>query len=142
MANVKAAGAICYIVDGKDVLFLILRSSKFGEWGPPKGHAEPFESELETAARELYEEAGLKSLRFTPGFRETLTYTVKKKGVETQKDAVYFLCALETDEVTISPEHTEAHFATMDELDVLLPHENLKELYRKASDFIKKLKAP
>ena len=137
MNKLKAAGAICYLQDGKDTLFLVLRSSKNGEWGPPKGHAEPFESELETATRELYEEAGLRSVRFLPGFRETTAYSVIKKKETFEKEAIYFLCEMPNDEVTISSEHSEYHFATLDELDVILAHESMKEIFRKALQYIK-----
>jgi 8-oxo-dGTP pyrophosphatase MutT (NUDIX family) len=90
MADVKAAGAICYLQDGKKTFFLLLRSAKTGEWGPPKGHSEENESELETAVRELYEEAGIRRVSFTPGFREVLNYTVEKKGKMREKEVVFF----------------------------------------------------
>jgi bis(5'-nucleosidyl)-tetraphosphatase len=138
MADVKAAGAICYLQDGKKTFFLLLRSAKTGEWGPPKGHSEENESELETAVRELYEEAGIRRVSFTPGFREVLNYTVEKKGKMREKEVVFFLCKLDSDEVRISDEHTEAHFGTLDEIEVLVPHEDLRAVYRKALEFVSK----
>ena len=139
MAEINAAGAICYLQDGKNTLFLLLRSAKTGEWGPPKGHSEDDETELETAVRELYEEAGVRRVSFTPGFREVLTYTVEKKGSKRVKEVVFFLCQLESDDVRISDEHTEVHFGTVDEIEVLVPHEDLRAVYRKAAEFIAKL---
>jgi bis(5'-nucleosidyl)-tetraphosphatase len=136
--DVKAAGAICYLQDGKKTYFLLLRSAKTGEWGPPKGHAEEHESELETAVRELYEEAGLRRASFSPGFREVLHYSIEKKGKTRQKELVLFLCELESDDVKLSDEHTELHFGTLDEIEVLVPHEDLREVFRRAAEFIKK----
>ncbi len=134
--DLKAAGAICFMRDEKDVLFLLLRSSKHGEWGPPKGHAEPGETELETASRELYEEAGLRRVSFDPDFRETICYTVEKKGKKQLKEVVFFLCEISVEnveEVRLSHEHTEAHMATLDELEMMIPFEDLREIFRKAA---------
>jgi bis(5'-nucleosidyl)-tetraphosphatase len=138
MPDLKAAGAICYLKDGKHTLFLILRSSKNGEWGPPKGHASTGESEVETAARELYEETGVRRARFTPGFREVLHYTVEKKGKKQDKEVVYFLCELDSDDVKLSHEHNEAHLGTLDEVEQMVPHEDTKDVFRKAAKAIKK----
>ena len=137
--DVKAAGAICYLQDGKKTFFLILRSAKTGEWGPPKGHSEEEETELETAVRELYEEAGVRRASFTPGFREILKYTVEKKGKTREKEVALYLCKLDNDDVRISEEHTEVHFASLDEIEVLVPHEDLREVFRRAAEFIKKV---
>jgi len=137
MSDLKAAGAICYLQDGKKVFFLLLRSAKHGEWGPPKGHAEAGETEIETATRELYEEAGVRRGVFLPGFREAISYTVDKKGKKQSKEVVFFLCALESDEIKLSHEHSEFHFGTLDEVEVLLHHEDLREVFRKAAAHIK-----
>ena len=137
MPDLRAAGAVCYVPDGKKVLFLILRSAKHGGWGPPKGHAQEHETEIETATRELYEEAGLRQCRFDPSFRETITYSVEKKGKLYSKQVVYFLCPIDPDDVRLSDEHTELHWATMEEIDVLIPHESLKTVFRKALEHLK-----
>lgn len=139
MADLTAAGAICYLLDGKKIYFLLLRSASTGEWGPPKGHAEEGENDVETAARELFEEAGVRRASFTPGFREVLNYQVEKKGKVRSKELVLFICKLDDDTVELSDEHTETHFGTLDELEVLVPHEDLREVFRKAAAFIKKL---
>ncbi|HEY3320805.1 MAG TPA: NUDIX domain-containing protein [Planctomycetota bacterium] len=136
--EIHAAGAICYAREKKKVLFLLLRSAKHGEWGPPKGKAEPNETELETAMRELYEEAGLRRASFAADFRETLRYEVFKKGKTCPKEVIFFLCDMGEDEIRLSHEHTEAHLATMDEVEVLIPHEGLKEVFRNALKHIEK----
>lgn len=138
MSEVKAAGAICYLIDGRKTYYLLLRSAKTSEWGPAKGHAEEQETDVETAARELYEEAGIRRASFTPGFREAIHYKVEKKGQTRDKEVVFFLCELESDEIKLSKEHTESHFATLDEIEVLVPHEDLREIFRKAAKFIKR----
>ncbi len=57
-------------------------------WGLVKGHVEKNESEYDTARREIYEEVGLRSLMFVPGFRETVFYSPYNDCV---KEVVFFL---------------------------------------------------
>src|SRR5687768_2814210 len=125
MSEVNAAGAICFAQEGNKIFFLLLRSSKHGEWGPPKGHAEPGESELETATREFFEETGLRRISFEAGFREVISYPVEKKGKKHQKEVVFFLSRIDPDLVKLSAEHTEIHLGTLDEIEVLIPHEDV-----------------
>ena len=63
---------------------LILQTNNF--WSLPKGHMEPFESEQETALRELKEETGLSAV-LCPGFREMVSYPMS--GGRT-KQVVFF----------------------------------------------------
>jgi len=136
MSDVKAAGVICFAQEGKKTLFLMLRSSKHGEWGPPKGHAEPGETEIETATREFFEETGLRRISFESGFRESITYNVEKKGNKCLKEVVFFLCRIDPDLVQISAEHSEIHLGTIDEVEVLILHEDVKAVFRRAQEFI------
>lgn len=134
MADLKAAGAIIVARHGKETLFLVLRSSRHGEWGPPKGHAEDAENEYETACRELYEETGLRRITFDTGFREALAYRVERKGKVRQKEVVYFLGEIPVEtEIHLSSEHTEYHLATLDEIEFLIAHEDMREVFRKAN---------
>lgn len=64
----KTSGGLRYL--------LILQTNGF--WSLPKGHMEPFETETDTALRELKEETGL-SARLIPGFREMVCYSMSGK---------------------------------------------------------------
>jgi len=139
MADLNAAGVVCYTQDKKQFLYLLLRSSKHGEWGPPKGHADDGETDIETAARELYEEAGLRNVRYVHGYREVLRYTVNKKDKKLSKEVVFFLAEMDEGDIKLSHEHTEAHMASLDEVEVMVPHEDLRQLYRVADAHLKKL---
>ena len=138
MADIKAAGAILYVVEKNVAKYLILRSAHHGEWGPAKGHADDGETEIETAMREIYEETGFRRSKFIPGFREVLTYKVDKKKKRLKKEVIFFLCEMPADEVEISDEHTEAHLATIAELEIMLSHDDLKDIFRKADAFVRK----
>ena len=137
MADINAAGAIMYMIENGEPKYLILRSSHHGEWGPPKGHADEGESEIETAIREIFEETGFRRSTFISGFREVLTYKVDKKKKRLKKEVVFFLAEMPSDEVEISDEHTEAHLATMAEVEIMLSHDDLKEIIRRADAFVR-----
>ena len=137
MADLKSCGAICYVRDGKKMLFLVLRSAKHGGWGAPKGHAEPGETEIETAVRELFEETGVRHVDFAPDFRETIEYEVVKKGERHSKEAVYFLCSINPDELRLSHEHSELHLGPIEEIEMLVPHLAMQEIFRKALERLK-----
>lgn len=122
--------------------FLLLRSARWGEWGPPKGHVEEGESEVETAVRELYEECGLSSVRFTPGFRHVVEYFVRRDGKKNRKQAVYFMTRVVAEpEIRLSDEHVDYFWATPDEVETLVPHENLREVFRAAHKRLQEEKA-
>ena len=138
MADLMAAGVICFNNDGTQNHYLILRSAKHGEWGPPKGHADKDESDVETALRELHEEAGLRRVEFVPGYRQVLKYTVNRRDKKLSKEVVFFLARMSDENIALSSEHTEAHMATLDEVEIMVPHEDLRELFRKAEAHLKK----
>ncbi|MBA9036174.1 NUDIX hydrolase [Rhizobium leguminosarum] len=58
---IEQAGALCLRVSPKgEPLVLLVGSRRNGRWGLPKGHIDPGESSHEAAAREAYEEAGIR----------------------------------------------------------------------------------
>lgn len=58
---IEQAGALCLRLSPKrEQQVLLVGSRRNGRWGLPKGHIEPGESSHEAAAREAYEEAGVR----------------------------------------------------------------------------------
>lgn len=93
----KSCGAVIYRTESGVREYLLVLNKKGnvkGHWGFPKGHIEQNETEFETAAREIYEETGLRVV-FRGGIRVVSTYS-PKPGVT--KDAVYFLATLRNGE--------------------------------------------
>lgn len=95
----KSCGAVLFREKNGIRRFLLVRSVD-GHAGFPKGHAERGETERRTAARELFEETGLKAF-FLEGFREAVRY-VTPAGV--RKESVYFAAALVRGEPRPQPE--------------------------------------
>ncbi len=68
----RSCGVIPFRQTPKGIRYLLILQTN-GFWSLPKGHMELFESEQETALRELQEETGL-SAQLIPGFREMVSY--------------------------------------------------------------------
>ena len=87
----RSCGAILFreLPGGRE--YLLVRSARHGAWGFPKGHAEPGESERESASRELDEETGVREVEFLDGFREVARYPLPGREPVVQKEAVYLL---------------------------------------------------
>lgn len=69
-------------------MFVIVQEAS-GAYSLPKGHVEGNETEMQTAAREIQEETGLRPV-FLPGFRKTDEYDLAEKP-GTHKQVVYYL---------------------------------------------------
>lgn len=68
----RSCGVIPFHRTAEGLRYLILLQTN-GFWSFPKGHIEPFESEQDTALRELREETGLSAV-LVPDFREMVSY--------------------------------------------------------------------
>lgn len=93
----KSCGAIIFRNSdaGREYLLILNRKNNAkGHWGFPKGHTEPGENEYITAAREIYEETGLRVV-FCQDARVVTTYNPRP---DIEKDAVYFLATPRNDQ--------------------------------------------
>lgn len=76
--------------EGKWSVFLI-QHKKGRYWGFPKGHAEPNESQQESALRELKEETNLELVRFLQEEPIIEEYSFLLKGKRVYKRVLYFV---------------------------------------------------
>ncbi len=80
--------------------FLLVQHHK-GHWGFPKGHAEPGESPLDAATRELAEETGLHPARVLDDHPLTESYVfTNTRGRVVRKTVTYFIGFTADDRVT------------------------------------------
>ncbi|MDR3124453.1 MAG: NUDIX domain-containing protein [Endomicrobium sp.] len=135
MVKETSCGAVIYKIENANPVFLLVKSVKSSNWGLPKGHMEKGETEKETAVREIFEETGIKQLKFDDNFRQENVYIIDneettKLGYKIEKCVVYFLALsvgneiLEYDKKEIS-ENRWMNFQKLQEL--LLLH-NSKEI--------------
>jgi bis(5'-nucleosidyl)-tetraphosphatase len=136
----RACGFVLWRTDGVEKRYLVLVNRERGEAGLPKGHAEPGESDLDTARRETEEETGLRreDLDVEDGFRRELRYEAERRGRRFDKTVVYFLAEARGEgEVRLSPEHSA--FAWLPYRDALarLPFDTLRSVLREAALYLK-----
>lgn len=105
-------------------------------WDFSKGHIEPGEDPLRTAARELREETGIRDARFFPGFKENIRYFYRKSGEGMLKVVVFFLAETPTGDVTLSHEHAGYLWLPYDRAVKRLTFKNARDLLQKAEAFL------
>jgi bis(5'-nucleosidyl)-tetraphosphatase len=133
-----SAGAVIFRHTEEGTEFLLIYSERNGIWGFPKGHIEKGETETDAALREIFEETGLKRLKFADTFREEDIYPAVSRreefrGSEITKHSIYFLCETGNEEIqTDDTEITDYRWLPYSEAAEILPFESLKNILRKA----------
>ncbi len=100
----KSCGAVVFTEEGGERKYLIIRMN-LGHCGLPKGHTEKYESEVETAIREVREETGV-NITLVEGFRKSVEYSLSAR---TKKESVYFLGRFDGDEIKIQPSEVSSY---------------------------------
>ena len=119
--------------DGRD-LFLLVRH-KAGHWSFPKGHAEPGETEVQTARRELAEETGISVCDLVDAAVFAETYSIPKRDI--QKTVKYFLGFVKTQTVHIQPEEiTEYAWSTYEDALKRISFPEAQKILRSAHAFL------
>lgn len=111
----RSCGVLPYRQTADGIRYLLILQTN-GFWSLPKGHMEPFESEQETALRELREETGL-TADLSPDFREMVTYPMS--GGRT-KQVVLFPGRVSGDIRLQTSEAVDFRWVTLAEAKVLL----------------------
>ena len=129
----KSCGAVVYTGDGKDRRYLIIRMN-LGHCGLPKGHIEKFETERETAIREIREETGV-SVTLDPDFRRSVVYSLTPR---TTKESVYFLGRFDGDDVKIQESEVSSYkLCSYEEARRYITYENDRTILDAAEERLK-----
>lgn len=130
----KSCGAVIFKKENGNVSLLCLFQQHSQTYSVPKGHMEAFETEEETARREIKEETGL-SVDFVPGFRETIAYELPGGK---QKTVVLFLAeCTEQPEIGMDKISTYRWFSVQEAMAALPAW--YRTVIEKAEDFCCKL---
>ena len=128
----KSCGAVVCRRSSEMIEFLILHQKMSRTWSFPKGHAEAYETEEETAVREIKEETNI-TAELISGFRETVSYTIS--GL-VEKEVVLFL-ALTDSNVTPQFEEVEDFlWADRETALKLLSHSAYAEILPRAENML------
>ena len=137
-----SVGAFIYKIENNEILFLLVYSKRNNEWGFPKGHIEPNETEIETAKREIKEETGITNLTFVKDFRCCDTYKIKGTLSSTKnriidKNVIYYLASTKEDfKGSVDDEIGQHNWLKFEDCIKYLKYEKQKELIRKAFLFL------
>lgn len=130
MKREKSCGAI--VIDNDKVLII---KQKLGHFSFPKGHVEEGETEAETAIREVKEETGI-DIEVDTNYRYVTSYC-PKEGV--MKDVIFFLGKVIGGEpIPEEKEVSKVEFVSLNEAYDMLTHDDIKEIFNKVLEDIKK----
>lgn len=143
----QSYGVVPVFKEGGRWLFLLVQHStsrerapkeeRAGHWAFPKGHAEKNESPLQTAKRELAEEAGITDAEIVEGAEFSERYFFTFEGSTVRKMVTYFLGIVKSKEVHIQEaEIVDYKWATYEEALELATFENAKAMIRDARAFL------
>ena len=123
MKKEKSCGAIIF----KDNEVLLIKQTK-GHWDFPKGHVEEFETEVQTALREVKEETNV-DIIIDENYRYSMTY-IMDNGIE--KEVVFFVVKMIEGELIAQEEEvSDIKWIDYKEAFNVITYENTKELFRK-----------
>ena len=134
----RSAGAIVFHENKGERKYLLLKHHK-GHWDLPKGNIEAGEIPIETAKREVFEETGLRHLRFYEGFVKKIEYYYRRREGLVHKVVVYFLAETPVNNVRISCEHEDFTWLSFDKALKIATFKNTKRLLRYAERYLNKL---
>ena len=137
--RIFSAGGIVIKQDEDGPRILVTQHSKHKGWDFPKGHREIYESEEQTALREVEEETGVKA-EIIERVGET-KYFYYEEGERVLKTVVFYLMKyIGEGEATTAFEVSGTKWLPIDEVKDQLTFKDTKELWAKAKEKIEKLK--
>lgn len=126
------AGGIVLNNDGQ----VLVVNQNGNSWSLPKGHIDKDESELEAAVREIYEESGIRNLKFVKDFGSYERYRIGLDGEddksELKKIYMFLFRTKETNLKPIDPTNPEAKWVDIEKVTELLTHSKDKEFFLNA----------
>lgn len=129
----KSCGVILYRNCLKEIEFLLVKSKENGHWGFPKGHMEKYETEEQTAIREVFEETGL-SVILLDGFRTKIEYQLTEN---IYKEVIFFIGVPLKEFVSIQyDEIEEFKWFKYEDINHVLTFKNSQQAIMEAKEFI------
>ena len=128
-------GAIACTGAGDRLLYLLVHE-RSGHIGFPKGHIEPGETPLQCAAREVWEETGIR-VKLDEGFAEQVSYQIAE---HTCKHVCFYAATFAGQKLNPLPgEVRRALLLPYDEALEALTHEESRSMLRKAHRYFRTL---
>lgn len=122
--------------ESSEMQFLLIRHWA-GHWGFPKGHAEPGETAIATACRELEEETGIQSCKVLDDTSFIEQYSFKKDTQLVEKTVTYFVGTVESKAVTCQEQEIQAYtWVNFDTALATITFEQAKRILQRVHDYL------
>ena len=113
---------------------VLLVNQNQDSWSLPKGHIEPGEDERAAAEREIYEESGVRSLRFVKKLGQYERPRIARGGTENdfsemKSITMFFFRTDQKRLVPVDPENPEARWVPKNKVASHLTHPKDKEFF-------------
>lgn len=136
----RSCGAVVFTYQQGIIKYVIIRQKR-GIWGFPKGHCKKWESQKQTALREVKEEVGLTPV-VIDGFKEDEMYVTQHGSHQVNKRVTYFLAYYRDQPIIMQKDElSRAKLADYEEAMNLLAFDSKKRILTSADQFIKNLTA-
>lgn len=135
----KLGGGVVYRKEDSKIFFALVHDV-FGYWTLSKGHLEEGESVEEGTLRELKEELGLKELSLGKKLGENEYIASDPERGHVRRRVTYFLAETKDDELNLG-EHSgldDAQWFGENEIGTLKIYDDLRPLFKRAADMLKK----
>ena len=117
-----------------DYEFLIINQKTYNWsfWWFPKWHSEKWETELESAKRELEEEVWIKNININTKKTLWFSYNFEEKWIKYDKTVKYWIWFVKDKNVIIQKEELNGYKRTnYNDTINMLSHKNMKEVFKK-----------
>ena len=134
----KSYGVIPIFKNKDGFYILLVKNSKGGHWGLPKGTPEKDEKPIDTAKRELFEETGVKDIdiKTDPTFQEE--YDFEQNKIIYTKTITYYLGFVnKMTESNELDEIDELKWVKIDEAKNTLTHQSAIDVVNKLTEYLK-----
>jgi len=136
--EVKSYGVIPVFKNESSFYILLVKNSKGGHWGLPKGTPEKDEKPIDTARRELFEETGINNIEIKTEVTFGEKYDFEQNGVVYSKTNTYYLGFV--NKMTQSnqlDEIDELRWVKIDKAQNTLTHQSAIDVVKKLSELLK-----
>ena len=136
--EVKSYGVIPVFKKESNFYILLVKNSKGGHWGLPKGTPEKDEKPIDTARRELFEETGIKDIEIKIEVNFEEKYGFEQNGVVYSKTNTYYLGFVnEMTEGNQLDEIDELKWVKIDEAQNTLTYQSAINVVKKLAELLK-----
>lgn len=139
----KAIGVIVYFDFPRSTKYLIVKHKK-GHWSFAKGHKEKGETSIQTARRELFEEAGIKDVEFLSKkilAREKYFFSDRNKD-KIKKVVSYFIAKSGNSRIKIdNTEIINYKWCTLNAAERILTYKQSRKIIKKIDKLIRNKKS-